>query len=181
MKRAAFLDRDGVINESYIVEGLPRPPSNIGELNIINGVKEAIHILAKYDFLPVVITNQPDVSRGTKSADEIIEINKRISEITGIRYFYTCTHDDFNDCICRKPKPGLVLQAARELDIDVSKSFLVGDRWRDIVLGQDLGLKTYFIDYKYLELAPKKPYIKVDSLLEAVKDVVRNLDDFQYE
>lgn len=181
MKRAAFLDRDGVINESYIVEGLPRPPLNIGELIIINGVKEAIHILAKYDFLPVVITNQPDVSRGTKSADEIIEINKRISEITGIRHFYTCTHDDFNDCICRKPRPGLVLQAARELDIDVSKSFLVGDRWRDIVLGQDLGLKTYFIDYKYLELAPKKPYIKVDSLLEAVKDVVRNLDDFQYE
>jgi len=181
MKRAAFLDRDGVINESLVIKGLPRPPLNIDELNIIEGVVEAINILIKYDFIPVVITNQPDVARGTNSLDEIIEIHKKISEITGIRYFYSCTHDDFNNCICRKPKPGLVLRAASELNIDVSKSFLVGDRWRDIALGQILGLESYFIDYRYSELPPKKPYIKVDSLLEAVKNVVRNLNDSKYK
>ena len=120
------------------------------------------------------------MARGTKSLDQIIEIHKRITDITGIQYFYSCTHDDFSDCICRKPKPGLVLRAVSELNIDLSKSFLVGDRWRDIALGQVLGLQSYFIDYKYSESPPKKPYIRVHSLLEAVNNVVGNLNDPRY-
>jgi len=177
MNRGAFLDRDGVINKSLVVNGKPKSPSNLNELLIIEGVVEAIEILLRFNFIPVVITNQPDIARGTNLITDVAMINKRISEITGIQNFFLCVHDDNNNCTCRKPKPGLVLQAAKELNIDISKSFIVGDRWRDIELGQFLQIDSYFIDYGYSETAPNMPYIAVDSLLGAVKNVVRNLND----
>lgn len=167
-KRAAFLDRDGVINKSILENGLPKPPSNINDIIILDGVIESIEILFKNNFVPIVITNQPDVARGNNLITEINLINTRISELTKIQHFYSCFHDDLDKCNCRKPKPGMILQAANELDIDVSKSFLVGDRWKDIEAGQKMSISSYFIDYEYPELKPKMPFTKVCSLLDAV-------------
>ncbi len=169
MIAAAFLDRDGVLNASLIRKGKPCPPSSLREVQILPGVKEAIELLIENDYLPVVITNQPDVARGTKKLFEIELINDFIGRKTGISNFYICPHDDIDQCKCRKPKPGLIEIARREIGIDLGKSFLVGDRWRDIEAGQSLGIPSYFIDYSYNELKPKSPFTKVSSLLEAVE------------
>ena len=168
MKAAAFLDRDGVINASYIRNGIPHPPESFLEVQILPGVFEAINLLIANSYLPVVISNQPDIARKKIELSSVQSINDYIAQETGITNFYICPHDDSDSCKCRKPKPGLIETAASDLDIDLTKSFLVGDRWRDIEAGQSLGIPSYFIDYSYSELKPKLPFIKVSSLFEAV-------------
>lgn len=168
MIAAAFLDRDGVINASLIKENTPCPPGDISEVEILPGVREAIDILFLNNYLPVVITNQPDISRGTRKLCDVQSINDYIGRETGVSNFYICPHDELDQCSCRKPKPGLIEVAVAELEIDLSKSFLVGDRWRDIEAGQSAGLPSFFIDYSYHESQPKLPFTRVTSLLEAV-------------
>jgi D-glycero-D-manno-heptose 1,7-bisphosphate phosphatase len=121
------------------------------------------------NFLPVVISNQPDISRGITTEREIDQVNDIIFKETGIKHFYICPHDDNDDCECRKPKPGLIKRAELELKLELASSFLVGDRWRDIAAGNSLGISSYFIDYAYTETQPTEPYTKVKSLLEAAK------------
>ena len=168
MRAAAFLDRDGVLNASIMFEGVPCPPRSVSEVEILPGVQQAINLLIQNDYLPIVITNQPDVARGSKSISDIKRINEHIGIEVGLSNFYICPHDDVDLCSCRKPMPGLILLAAKELGIDLSKSFLVGDRWRDILAGQAVDLPSFFIDYSYHEFQPKQPFTRVNSLLEAV-------------
>jgi D-glycero-D-manno-heptose 1,7-bisphosphate phosphatase len=168
VKAAAFLDRDGVLNASIMKGDTPCPPSNISEVEILPGVREAIEILNFNNYLPVVITNQPDVARGTRKLSEVQFINHYISRKINVSNFYVCPHDDRDQCMCRKPKPGLINLAVAELEIDLTKSFLVGDRWRDIEVGQSMGLPSFFVDYAYREPQPKLPFTRVGSLLEAV-------------
>jgi D-glycero-D-manno-heptose 1,7-bisphosphate phosphatase len=172
MKRAVFLDRDGVLNKSVQVDGIPRPPISVTDVEILPGVIEAIQILKNHDFVPVVVTNQPDVARGIITKSQVEEINAYIGLVTDIKYFYTCFHDDADICDCRKPAPGLIYRATDELGLSVHDSFMVGDRWRDISAGQAAGCQTFFIDYSYSELKPKMPYKKVPSLFEAANLIV---------
>jgi D-glycero-D-manno-heptose 1,7-bisphosphate phosphatase len=167
MKRAVFLDRDGVLNRSVLVDGVPNPPSSLEDVEILTGVIEAIQILSDHDFVPIVVTNQPDVARGITTQSQVEAINKYVGLVTGIKHFYTCFHDDADLCNCRKPAPGLIYRASKELQLSVCESFLVGDRWRDISAGQLAGCQTFFIDYSYAERMPKMPFRKVFSLLEA--------------
>jgi D-glycero-D-manno-heptose 1,7-bisphosphate phosphatase len=168
MNKAVFLDRDGVINKAKVLNGLPYPPNNLDELFIIEGVPEAIELLLNSNYVVVVVTNQPDVARGTVEREKIESINLEISKRTGVRNFYTCFHDDSDDCSCRKPKPGLLIDAARDYGLDLKSSFMIGDRWRDVSAGQAVGSRCFFIDYGYLEKSPKMPFKKVSSLLDAV-------------
>jgi len=169
MKKAVFLDRDGVINRSILIDGVRKPPNKIEDIEILDGVIQAIQILKGLGFVPIVVTNQPDVARGDATKIEVNRINSYIGTATSIESFYTCFHDDIDLCICRKPAPGLIYQAAAELDIDLCKSFLVGDRWRDISAGQSAGCESFFIDYSYNERVPEIPYTKVSSLLEVAE------------
>lgn len=166
---AAFLDRDGVLNASFMKGLTPYPPSTLSEVEILPGVQEAINLLKDNNYLPIVITNQPDIARNKTTLLDIQTINDYIGKKIGISNFYVCPHDDLDQCICRKPKPGLIEVAAKELEIDLPKSFLVGDRWRDIEAGQAMDLPSFFIDYSYRERQPKQPFVRVSSLLEAVK------------
>lgn len=168
MKRAVFLDRDGVLNRTILIGGVPKPPVTIGEVEILEGVVEATKTLKDFGFVLVVVSNQPDVARGIVSESDVNDINEFIGSQAKIDYFYTCFHDDLDLCDCRKPLPGLIKRASIELGLDIEKSYLVGDRWRDIEAGQAVGCKTFFIDYSYPEREPVLPYIKVSSLLEAV-------------
>ena len=172
MKRAVFLHRDGVLNRAILADGLPKPPSCLEEVEILPGAAHAIHILHRNDFVPVVVTNQPDVARGRNTQLEVEEINAYIGGATNVKYFYTCFHGDVDRCDCRKPRPGLIYRAARELDLSVEESFMVGDRWRDICAGQEAGCETFFIDYSYPERSPEKPFTRVVSLLEAATLIV---------
>jgi D-glycero-D-manno-heptose 1,7-bisphosphate phosphatase len=170
LKPAAFLDRDGVINHANIIDGISCPPRSLSEVEILPGVLNATKMIIDKGYIPVVITNQPDISRGLISEAQVNEINQHIGNLTGIRNFYVCGHDDSDSCDCRKPKPGMIKKACSELNLNIEKSFLVGDRWKDIAAGQEMNLKNYFIDYSYKEPLPKLPFIRVSSLLEAVSE-----------
>lgn len=168
MNRAVFLDRDGVINRSILVDGVPRPPSKISDVEILEGVTEAVQKLKSEFFVPVVVTNQPDVARGLLSTLQVHEINEFIGSIVGVEFFYTCFHDNEDLCDCRKPLPGLINRASAELNLDTSESYIIGDRWSDISAGQAAGCRAFFIDYSYPEKRPELPFTNVSSLLEAV-------------
>lgn len=164
---AVFLDRDGVINRAIIHKNLPYSPKTMKDLVLLDGVIEAIAMLHKYGFITAVITNQPEIARGRSTLDSILSLHKKISLKTGLQNFYLCAHDDYDECECRKPKIGLIKQAEIDLDLDISNSFLVGDRWKDIEAGQRAGCRCFFIDNNYEEKPPSPPFQKVNSLLEA--------------
>jgi D-glycero-D-manno-heptose 1,7-bisphosphate phosphatase len=177
MKKAVFLDRDGVVNKSFVIDGVPKPPKNLNEVEIIDGVIEAIKLLFERNFVIVIVTNQPDVARGIVDQESVEMINDFLGYKLGIQHFYTCYHDDSQRCDCRKPKPALLLRAAQDLNLDLSKSFMVGDRWRDIEAGQAAGCYCFFIDYEYHEKSPVLPFSKVTSLIEAAHIIMENQND----
>jgi D-glycero-D-manno-heptose 1,7-bisphosphate phosphatase len=174
MKRAVFLDRDGVINRAFELKGVPVPPRSLSDLQILAGVKKAIKLLNARNFIVVVVTNQPDVARGFVTQESVETINSYLGKELLIEHFYTCFHDDQQGCDCRKPKPGLLQKAAQDLDLDLHKSYLIGDRWRDIAAGQAVGSQCFFIDYKYSEKSPDLPFYRVESLLEAAQKILEN-------
>lgn len=142
------------------------------EFEFTDGLIEAISRLRESAFELVVVTNQPDIARNVTSESFVEEIHLKIARITGIQYFYVCTHIDEDNCDCRKPKPGLFLRATSDLNLDLTQSFLIGDRWRDIEAGNLAGCTTIFIDYGYIEQEPLPPYIRVKSVLEASQKVL---------
>jgi D-glycero-D-manno-heptose 1,7-bisphosphate phosphatase len=172
MKRAVFLDRDGVINRAYVTDGVSIPPRTLLEVEILDGVVESIAMLKAAKFEIVVVTNQPDVARGVTTKEFVESVHLYLGTKLDIQEFYTCFHDNNDDCECRKPKDGLLRKAARELGIDLSRSYLVGDRWRDIGAGQTAGCRCYFIDYSYAEPPPEMPFTRVFSLAEATLDII---------
>ena len=167
MKKAVFLDRDGVINKAFIKNGLPESPNSLSELKILPGVKESISRLKKLNFICLVVTNQPDVQRGKIKKNTIIKMNNFLKKKIELDDIFVCYHDDQDNCNCRKPKPGLLLQARKKWNVDFKKSFIVGDRWRDIQAGKKVGCKTIFLDYKYKDIKPKNPDFVTDTLLNA--------------
>jgi D-glycero-D-manno-heptose 1,7-bisphosphate phosphatase len=166
--RAVFLDRDGVLNRALVREGKPYPPANLSELEILPGVPEACSTLKRAGLGLIVVTNQPDLSRGTMERGAVDAMNAEVRERLGLDDVRVCPHDDADRCDCRKPAPGLLLAAAREWRIALDRSVMVGDRWRDIESGRRAGCKTVFIDYGYSEQRPQAPDLIVGGLLDAV-------------
>jgi D-glycero-D-manno-heptose 1,7-bisphosphate phosphatase len=176
VQRAAFLDRDGVLNQSNIINGLPSPPRNLTELKILPGVEIGLLKLKRLGLKTIVVTNQPDVARGTDTIEQVNEINNFLEKNLPIDYFYICPHDNSDNCECRKPKAGLILTAAQDHKINLPSSYLVGDRWRDVAAGQAAGCKCFFIDYKYPEESPSPPFTRVSSLLAAAKKIEKEIE-----
>jgi len=171
MARAVFLDRDGVINRAVVRDGKPYPPANLAEMEILPGVEDALRLLKAAGYLLIVVTNQPDVARGTTPRETVEKINDFLRSALPVDDFRTCYHDSGDGCDCRKPLPGALLAAARQYAIDLPTSFMVGDRWRDIEAGEKAGCKTIFIDYGYNEKQPETPDYRVLSLRDAA-DVI---------
>lgn len=172
MNKAIFLDRDGVINQVNLVDGKPYPPKDMSELILLSNVNEALQLLKDAGYLLIVITNQPDVVRGKAKIETVEAINQFLKDSLPIDDIFTCYHDDVEDCNCRKPKPGNILKAADQYNINVSSSFMIGDRWRDVEAGESAGCKTFFIDYRYQEKQPESYDYKVKSLYEAAKIIL---------
>lgn len=162
MKRAVFLDRDGVVTEAVVRDGKPYPGTTI-----LPGVPDALARLRAAGFTLVVVTNQPDVARGTIARSEVEGVHERLRTELGLDAVYACFHDDADHCACRKPAPGMLLDAARDLGIDPKASFMIGDRWRDIEAGQAAGCRTIFVDREYAERRPAQFDARVTSLPEA--------------
>lgn len=142
MNKAIFLDRDGTIIKDFSGSQNSEPLKNLDQFEILPGVELGISILRSLGFILVVVTNQPDVARGKIEKNFVVKVNNKISEILGIPHFYICYHDDVDNCSCRKPKPGLLLKAALDLNLDFTKSYILGDRESDMLAGSQVGCKT---------------------------------------
>ncbi|MBB3457303.1 D-glycero-D-manno-heptose 1,7-bisphosphate phosphatase [Rhizobium sp. BK313] len=175
MAKAVFLDRDGVINRAMVREGKPYPPSTVEETEILPDVAEALARLKEHGYLLIVITNQPDVARGTTTREAVEAINNYLSASLPIDEFRTCYHDSGDGCDCRKPRPGSLLAAAALHNIDMTRSFMIGDRWRDVEAGQNAGCKTIFIDYGYSEKQPEAVDCRVTSLGKAAAYILEKV------
>ena len=149
--KAVFFDRDGVLNIPSVLNGKPYAPRKFIDFKIYDGVKESLEKIKSAGFFIVVITNQPDIGNGLVDIKEINVMHEFLKKELPIDYIEICPHSQTSNCNCRKPKPGLIFSAVDKHKIDLSKSWLIGDRWSDIVAGVSSGLKTIFIDHKYTE------------------------------
>jgi histidinol-phosphate phosphatase family protein len=173
--RAVFLDRDGVINRSVIRDGKPYAPSKLEDLEILPGVPQALQDLKRLGYKLLVVTNQPDVSRGTQSPQTMRAMHQTLMAQLPLDDILVCPHTDHDNCDCRKPRPGMLLEAAHRHNIDLGNSFMIGDRWRDIEAGYNAGCKTILIDYGYSERPPdREPDLRVTSLREAADWIIRS-------
>ena len=167
-RAAVFLDRDGVLNRAVVRDGKPYPPASLKELEILPNVASALRDLKAHGFAVYIITNQPDVARGNQTRETIEAMHKSLAASLPIDDIFVCYHDDTDNCECRKPKPGLLFEAQRKYNLDLARSYMVGDRWRDIDAGHAAGCTTILIDYGYRERKPAKaPEATVRSLREA--------------
>ncbi len=174
LRPAVFIDRDGVLNRATVRDGKPLPPPGLQDLEILPGVAPALAELKSHGFPLYVITNQPDVARGSLTRAQVDAMNQKLASLLPVDDIFVCYHDDADHCACRKPKPGLIHEAQRKYDIDLARSFVVGDRWRDIDAGHAAGCKTILIDYGYRERKPAQPpEAKVRSLREAAEWIIR--------
>ena len=173
-KRAVFLDRDGVLNRAVVRDGKPYPPASLEELEIVGDAAASLERLKQLGFLLLVVTNQPDVARGTRTLESIEAIHAFMRQTLPLDDFLICPHDDRDGCSCRKPLPGLMLEAQERYGVSLADSFLVGDRWRDIDAGRAAGCRTVHLDQNWRERGPSAPPdARVASLEEAVDWIIR--------
>jgi D-glycero-D-manno-heptose 1,7-bisphosphate phosphatase len=156
VRRAVFLDRDGVLNQAVVRDGKPYPPQGVAELRVLPGVEGALRRLGAAGFLLIGVTNQPDVARGTQRREVVEAINARLLEALPLAELRVCYEAD-NACPRRKPNPGMLLEAAAEHALDLAGSFMVGDRWSDVEAGRRAGCRTVFLRCGYAERQPDPP------------------------
>ena len=179
--RAVFLDRDGVINANVERDGKPVAPTSIADFRILDGVEDAVRRLKQAGFLIIVVTNQPDLSTGRTSQATMDAMHEELLRRLAVDAIKVCPHVDADACDCRKPSPGLLMEAAHEFGIDLETSYLVGDRWRDVAAGKSAGCLTYFVDYGYEQDGPNEPDMVVGSLSEAAAQILLHSETLEGE
>ena len=145
MRRAVFLDRDGVLNRLVAHNGRAVAPRALAEFALLPGVAAAVAALRSAGLLAVVVTNQPEVARGRLDPTELARMHDRLRQAVPVDAIYVCPHDDADTCACRKPRPGLLHRASREWNIHLEASFVVGDTERDLAAGKAAGCATILI------------------------------------
>jgi len=173
--RAVFLDRDGVLNANIVRDGKPYAPRVLADFHLLPGVEEALRRIKDAGFMAIVVTNQPDVASGFTARATVDAMHDELRRRLPLDDIKVCWHLDRDHCSCRKPKPGMLLEAAVEHDIDRKASYMVGDRWRDVLAGQAAGCSTLFVDYGLEQEKPATPDKTVLSLAEAVAYIVAKI------
>jgi len=176
VRSAVFLDRDGVINQAIVRHGVPHPPHDVTECVLLPGVHQACQMLWAADYLLIVVTNQPDVARGLQSHKRVEAINAWVQRMLPIQQVLTCYHDNADRCECRKPKPGLLLQAAHRWGIALPRSVMVGDRWSDVEAGRAAGCLSILIEREYSGRERCQPHHIAQDLLSAAYVILRRKD-----
>ena len=169
---AVFLDRDGVLNATHVVNGVPHPPASVAECEVLPGVPAAMALVGAAGLPLIVVTNQPDVARGSQTRAVVESINDRLRATLPIDAVYVCYHDTPDACDCRKPKPGMLVRAAEEHHLDLAASFMVGDRSGDVLAGAAVGCTTFLVDLPYSKADRCSPDAKVADLPEAARQIV---------
>jgi D-glycero-D-manno-heptose 1,7-bisphosphate phosphatase len=153
MKKAVFLDRDGVINDCIVVDGKPYAPRTAEDFHINADIKE-LQRLKNLEYQLIIVTNQPDVANALVTRAFVDDLHARLRKAFPFDGIITCFHNAEADCECRKPKPGMLYEARDRFDIDLAGSYMIGDRWRDVLAGQAAGCSTIFLDHGYKEDTP---------------------------
>lgn len=166
-RRAVFFDRDGVLNEAIVKNGKPYSPATLEELVIPGDARDAMRKLSDAGFVLIGVTNQPDVARGIQRQEVVEAINAVLLGELPLERLFVCYHDDDDGCSCRKPQPGLLILAAAEYGIDLSRSFMIGDRWRDVEAGRRAGCSTIRLSTQHIEEVGATPDYTARSLSDA--------------
>jgi D-glycero-D-manno-heptose 1,7-bisphosphate phosphatase len=157
LRPAVFLDRDGVLNRVSIRDGMPFGPTSPGDFVLVDGAAADVRRLKEAGYAVIVATNQPELARGGLRAESLEAMHARLRAEVPVDAIFVCPHDDGDRCGCRKPRPGLLLSAAREHGIDLPRSYMVGDRWRDVEAGKAAGCRTVFVEMGYREALRSPP------------------------
>ncbi len=190
MKKAVFLDRDGVINKvCYHDEKGIYSAMSLEEFEVLPDVKESIKKLKENGFLVIVVTNQPGVAFGYLKKEEVKKIDEFMIKELKIDQAYDCFHhpEHTGECDCRKPKDGMIIKASKDFDINIEESFIVGDNLTDIKAGEKckasfLILKKKTVDiFNLIEDMNIHPTHIVDSLKKAVEIILPNENSNQEE
>jgi D-glycero-D-manno-heptose 1,7-bisphosphate phosphatase len=165
--RAVFLDRDGVIVVPEFRDGRSFAPRRLEDFRFFPDARGSLLRLKSAGYLLIVVTNQPDVGNGLMSPQVLDEMHRRMMTSFPIEDVKACLHRQEESCACRKPAPKLLLDAAREFNIDLDASFMIGDRASDVEAGRSAGCRTVFIDLGYTLAPPEQPTFLARSLGEA--------------
>ncbi len=175
-QRAVFLDRDGILVIPQFREGRSFAPRSMDEFAIYAEAPDCVARLRMAGFKIIVVSNQPDVGAGLTSRATVDEMNARLCNSMALDAVKICFHTRDEQCQCRKPLPGMLLEAAAEIDIDLSASIMVGDRASDIEAGAAAGCRTVFVDLGYTaEPKPAYPDKTVASLSEATNWILSSI------
>jgi D-glycero-D-manno-heptose 1,7-bisphosphate phosphatase len=176
LRSAVFLDRDGVLNEPVMRDGRPHPPASLADLVVTPQTEVACQALSSAGLLLIVVTNQPDLARGHANSQEVEAINDELRRRLALDDVFVCPHDDRDGCACRKPRPGLLLEAASRWRVDLGRSVMVGDRWRDIEAGRRARCATVLVHRHYAERQATGADHVVDDLRGAVPWILRRTE-----
>jgi D-glycero-D-manno-heptose 1,7-bisphosphate phosphatase len=173
VNKAVFLDRDGVLTRANVWDGKPYAPRSLTDLEILPDARAATTALKTDGFRLVVITNQPDVGNGLLDMTVVEAMHCRLRDELPINMIKACYHRQSDGCYCRKPRPGMLIEAAEELEVDLARSFVVGDRWSDVEAGRSQGCRTVFVDRGYSEPRFSNASAIVSSVAEAAAWILR--------
>ncbi len=172
LKRAVFLDRDGVVNQVVFRHGQPASPRTLEEFIWVEGIQEAVTRLKAASFCVFVVTNQPDIARNKLNPIVLEQISANIYQYLPVDELLVCPHDDSDNCACRKPRPGMLISLAAKWQIDLRRSFMVGDSWKDMAAGKSASCQTILIERQYNTGAEAD--FKAESVLHAT-DIILSL------
>jgi D-glycero-D-manno-heptose 1,7-bisphosphate phosphatase len=172
-RRAAFLDRDGVLVETLVRDNRAFAPVALDEFRLEKDAALHVGRLAEAGLLPIVVTNQPEMARGLIAPAVLEEMHERLRKAVPLEDVFVCVHDAGEGCGCRKPKPGMLHAAAEKWDIDLARSFMVGDRGSDVEAGWAAGCYTVLIERPYSGSA--RPDARARDLASAVDVVLARL------
>lgn len=176
-RRAVFLDRDGVLNATAVVNGKPVAPCRLEDFRLLPGVGETVRRLRRAGFFICIATNQPDIGNGLIDPTVVAAMHARLYRSLPIDALQMCPHSQRADCPCRKPKPGMLLAAAKRYHLDLTRSYMIGDRDSDVLAGAAAGCYTIFIQRGY---ADTRQYLLtadyvVGSLIEGTHIILSRL------
>jgi D-glycero-D-manno-heptose 1,7-bisphosphate phosphatase len=174
--KAVFLDRDGVLVKSFVKKGKAYAPIRFKDFKIYKDSEKCIKKLKSHGFMTIVVTNQPDVGKKLISEETLRKMHTLLKKKTKISKIYTCIHTSEQKCKCRKPMSGMLIEAAKVDQINLKKSYMIGDRSMDILCGSRVGCKTIFINRNYKEKKPTKQIASVRNLMEATKCIINKLE-----
>jgi D-glycero-D-manno-heptose 1,7-bisphosphate phosphatase len=143
---AVFLDRDGVLNEVVHDDGVVRGPGGVTDLVVLPETRPALDRLRARGFLLIVVTNQPDIARGRTTQRAVDEIHDLLRTTLAVDDVLVCPHDGREGCRCRKPRPGMLEDAASRHAVDLRRSWLIGDRWVDLAAARAAGVAPVLLE-----------------------------------